>query len=119
MDTPATAAALQIDLDSMLERFGGDIPFAIECAELLESELPGMLELLHEGVRARAADQVQRTAHTLKGALSNFCDHGPTKTAAQLDLLAREGRLEEAPALAARLDQEVLVLLSALRGMRA
>ena len=119
MDASAAPIALHLDLAAMLERFGGDTAFAVECAELLEAELPAMLESLHDGVRLESAEQLHRAAHTLKGAMCNFCDHGPTRTAAQVDVLAREGRVHEAGPLVAVLEQEIAALLAALRGLRA
>ena len=108
-----------LDRSAVLARFGGDADFAAECAEVLEAELPAMIESLRDGVRTGSAERLHRAAHTLKGALSNFCEDGPTRTAGQIDSLARDGRIDEARPLLAVLEQELAAFVLALRGLRS
>jgi two-component system sensor histidine kinase/response regulator len=117
MDDRSKAAGM--DLSAILVRLGGDVDFATECAELLEADLPAMLEPLGEGFRLGSAEMIQRAAHTLKGALSNFCDDGPTMTADRIEALARDGRLDDARPLAAVLHDELASLAAVLSGLRS
>ena len=114
----STADDLLLDLQNVLLRFGGDAAFAAECAELLEAELPGMVTALHAAFAGSSPDGVSRAAHTLKGAVSNFWEQGPARTAARIDSLARDGRLDAARPLVARLEEELTTLTAALRGLR-
>ena len=114
----SNADDLLIDLQTVLIRFGGDAAFAAECAELLEAELPAMLAAMRNGFQSRSAESVSRAAHTLKGAVSNFWEQGPAKTAARIDWLAREGQLDQARPLVDVLEHELAVLSTALRGLR-
>src|SRR5436305_1618375 len=107
MDSPASEIDLHLDLTEVLARFGDDPAFAVECAELLEAELPGMVDAMRQAVRLESADGLHRAAHTLKGAISNFCETGPTKTAARIDALARDGQLAAAGGLIDVLEREL------------
>jgi HPt (histidine-containing phosphotransfer) domain-containing protein len=62
--------------------------------------------------------QLFRAAHTLKGALSNFLPDGPTMTAARIENIARDVRLDEAPSAIAALEREVAVLIRGLRELQ-
>jgi HPt (histidine-containing phosphotransfer) domain-containing protein len=108
-----------VDLSAILARLGNDAVFAAECAELLEADLPRMLEPLHEGFRVGSADLIRQAAHTLKGALGNFCDGGPTVVAARIEVLARDGRLDDARPLMTELDGELESLATVLSGLRS
>ena len=115
-DSPG--GGLQVDLPGMLDRFGGDVDFAVECAELLEIEMPAMLEAVRAAFRAASTDKLCLAAHTLKGAVSNFSEDGPAKTAGRLDTLGRSGQLSEAFLLLPQLEEQLDALLVALRELR-
>ena len=53
--------AYGVDLSAILERLGGDAAFATECAELLEADLPVMLEPLRDGLRRGSAEDRKST----------------------------------------------------------
>jgi|SRR5581483_2325464 len=109
---------LTFDTAAVLDRFGGDREFVLECAGVLSDELPALFSAMHDAAQSGSADALFRAAHTIKGALSNFCDYGPTRTAAKLDALAREGRLDQAVPLISVLEHEVAGLVAALAGLR-
>ena len=115
-DSPG--GGLQVDLPAMLDRLGGDLNFAVECAELLQIELPAMLEAVRAAFRAGSTDKLCLAAHTLKGAVSNFCEDGPAKTAGRLDTLGRRGQLDEAFLLLPQLEEQLDALVAALRELR-
>ena len=110
---------LAVDLSAILTRLGGDATFAIECTELLEADLPAMLYALNQGFRLGSAEAIHRGAHTLKGVLSNFCETGPTLTAARIDILVLGGRIDDARPLMAVLEEEVASLVTLLHGLRS
>src|SRR5258706_13303707 len=110
MDERSNAAG--VDLSTILVRLGGDADFATECADLLEADLPALLEPLRDGFRLGSAEMIQQAAHTLKGALSNFCDTGPTMTANRIEALARDRRLDDAQPFMEGLDAELSALAS-------
>ncbi len=56
----------------VLARFDGDKEMLREIAQLFLDDSPQMLEAVRAAVVARDAKAIHRTAHTLKGSVSNF-----------------------------------------------
>ncbi len=107
-----------VDLAEIVTRLGGDPEFAAECADLFVEELPALLTSLRQGLRLDSATQVNGVAHALKGAAGNFCVHGPTDVASQIECLAEQGRLDEVRRLVPALERELETLVEALRELR-
>src|ERR1051326_3588682 len=99
------------DVSQLINHFGGDQEFAAECAQLFVSELPGMLAPLRAGVETGSAIEIQRAAHALKGAASNFYAEAVVRTAERMDHNARDGRIDDAPALLHTLETELATLV--------
>jgi HPt (histidine-containing phosphotransfer) domain-containing protein len=74
---------------------------------------------VRDGVEQGSADLVRRAAHAFKGSASNFTDRGAVATAFELESIGREGRLDGAAAVLARLEQEVAALTDRLREFEA
>jgi HPt (histidine-containing phosphotransfer) domain-containing protein len=67
---------------------------------------------------ASDAPTLERLAHTLKGAVENFAAH-PTAAAAQrLEILGRQGNMQEAKSAYASLETEITRLMKALRTLQ-
>ena len=96
---------------ALLARVGGDEEIARELARLFINECPRMLEAVRNGVASRSAAEIKRSAHLLKGSVSNFTETGAAAAALELECLGREERLDDAPAALARLEQELDALL--------
>lgn len=99
---------------AMLERLGDDEELARQLVDLFVDDCPRMMADVRESVRAGSADLVRRAAHAFKGSVGNFTDGAPMTTAYQLETLGRDGVLDGAPALLARLEREVEEFLEAL-----
>jgi HPt (histidine-containing phosphotransfer) domain-containing protein len=98
----------------MIERLGGDEELARQLVELFIGECPRMMAVVRDSVASGDADQVRRAAHAFKGSVGNFTDDAPMTTAFELEQAARDGSLDGAPALLARLELEVESFLAAL-----
>jgi HPt (histidine-containing phosphotransfer) domain-containing protein len=105
--------------DRMLARLDGDTELATQLAAIFIDEYPRMLERLRGAVAAGSADEVRRAAHALKGSVSNFVDGGPTATAFELETMGRNGQLDGASAVLARLEQEIVALTACLQDFQA
>jgi HPt (histidine-containing phosphotransfer) domain-containing protein len=101
--------------ERMLARLDGDRELAVQLAGIFLDEYPHLLQRLRDAVTARSVEEVRRTAHALKGSMSNFIDEGPTATAFELETLGRNGQLDGTQALVDRLDRELIALSSCLR----
>jgi HPt (histidine-containing phosphotransfer) domain-containing protein len=99
----------------MIARLGGDEELARQLVTLFLSECPRMMAEVRESVEQGTPDLVRRAAHAFKGSVSNFGTQGPAETAFALEMIGREGRMAEAPAVLARLERQVDVLIAQLR----
>jgi HPt (histidine-containing phosphotransfer) domain-containing protein len=107
-------ATVVLDRSGLFERFGGDVDFVQEVSALFLQEYPQMLDQVRSAVARRDAVELQHAAHTLKGCVSNFGADCARAAAAQVEVLARQGALEEAPEACALLETEIARFAQAL-----
>jgi two-component system sensor histidine kinase/response regulator len=78
-----------------LSRVGGDVELLKEIAILFLDDYPKSLTELHEAVEAGDARRVERSAHGLKGSVSNFGARPAVDAAMQLETMGRAQKLVE------------------------
>ncbi|MDH7488301.1 MAG: PAS domain S-box protein [Anaerolineae bacterium] len=108
-------AEVAFRLDSALERVGGDEDLLREIAEMFLSESQTLLAQMRQAIAQSDAALLKRTGHTLKGLARNFGADDAAQAALDVERIGDEGRLDEAPAAADRLQAEVERLSQALR----
>lgn len=64
--------AIVVDEAALLENFGGDREILSEVVQIFLRDHGQLLEDVRVAIRAADAQQLRNTAHTLKGAVSNF-----------------------------------------------
>ncbi len=77
------------DRDAALGRVGDDIELLKEIAQLFVEDEPGMVKAIEQAAQARDAKGLERSAHTLKGCVSNFSGAGAFEASLQLEKLGR------------------------------
>jgi len=105
---------LILDHKTMLGSVENDLELLRELAEIFFAESPGLLAQIRAGVMESNPETIERSAHTLKGALSNFGALRACEAARELEIRCRKARLEDAAELCSRLDAEVAVACNAL-----
>jgi HPt (histidine-containing phosphotransfer) domain-containing protein len=96
-----------VDLDQALARVGGDRELYYELLDMLVEDAPGEIGEMREAIGRGNAEEVERTAHSLKGAAANL-GAGPLRDVALwLETLGRDGRLATAEAAVAELESEL------------
>lgn len=97
------------DADEMLERLGGDEEFLDDVLEVFIDECPKMRAVARRAVAERDAREIERAAHTMKGALLNISAEPAAGIALILETQGRDndigGTDETLSALEAALDQ--------------
>lgn len=78
-----------------LSRVGGDTELLREIAVLFLDDYPKSLRDLREAIAIGDAKRVERTAHGLKGSVSNFGARPAVDAALQLETLGRAQKLAE------------------------
>ena len=78
-----------------LSRVGGDVELLKEIAVLFLDDYPKSLSELHEAVECGDARRLERTAHGLKGSVSNFGARPAVDAALQLETMGRAQKMVE------------------------
>lgn len=99
-----------VDFAAVLERLGGDRELLKELVALYFDDEDRLLNEMNQAMEAGDAGALGRSAHTLKGAVSNFCAEGAHAAAQALESAGREGRLDEARRLLAALRGELALV---------
>jgi HPt (histidine-containing phosphotransfer) domain-containing protein len=100
-----------------LSRVGGDVELLKEIAILFLDDYPKSLIELREAVEARDAKRVERTAHGLKGSVSNFGARTAVDAAFQLESMGRAQKLVEVEQVLSTLELALAALRSELESL--
>ncbi len=78
-----------------------------DMAAMFLEETPKLLKECQDALASGDAKSLRRAAHTIKGSAAIFAAEKATAAALHLETLAKEGRLEEAPAACTELETEL------------
>jgi len=109
-----TTDAVVLDRDEILDRVGGDESLLREVAGIFLTECPDLIEDIRTAIDSRDPKRLERSAHTLKGAVSNFGARAATQAAFQLEHLGRQNRFDGVGEAMDRLEEQLAQLRLAL-----
>jgi two-component system sensor histidine kinase BarA len=98
----------------LLERVDGDVAFLAETVQMLQADGRSLMTDVNAAVAAGDAPAVGRTAHTLKGMLSNFCAPAVQTLALEVEKAGKAGDCPAAAIAAARLESDLEALIGEL-----
>lgn len=101
-----------LDREIALSRVGGDMDLLKEIGQLFLDDAARMLAAIESAVKAKDAKAIDRSAHTLKGCVSNFGAIRLYEAAFALEKMGRNNDL-------ARVDMEFRILERELRLLEA
>jgi PAS domain S-box-containing protein len=113
--TPAAPHEECIDWQAALARLDGDGELLGELAQLFLNDLPKQLTAVREAIEQQQRQALERAAHTLKGSVGNFAARAAFQAVRNLEMLARQGNLTEAPEAFKALEVEIDRLERALK----
>lgn len=87
------------DRSALIDSLGGDLELYGEIVRLFLSHYPQELESLQSSLAAGDATHLHRTAHSLKGAISNFSAPRATDATRALEHAVKGGMVDHAGAL--------------------
>jgi HPt (histidine-containing phosphotransfer) domain-containing protein len=105
------------DKEVALSRVGGDAELLKEIAVLFLEDYPRSLADLHEAVNAGDAKRVERAAHGLKGAVSNFGAISAVEAALKLETLGRAREMADVAQVLQSLEQALAALRPELEAL--
>ena len=119
-DTPAETDAVDdpVDLTAALELVDGDRELLVDIIDLFLEQIPESLSAIHQAIADGNGQALDRAAHKLKGSLGNFGKKAAYEHALRLEEMGREANLTDAPAAAARLEDEMRHLTQALKAFK-
>ena len=94
------------DLDQALSQLAGDRELLAEVLDVFVSTSESMVTELEQALTEQNADAARDAAHSIKGAAANICATSINQLAADLEVLAREGRLTDAASSITKLREE-------------
>ncbi|HEV2386612.1 MAG TPA: response regulator [Candidatus Acidoferrales bacterium] len=106
-----------LDRAAVLTLVEGDRQLLEQLVSIFLDEVPTQLAGLKQAIGDGDAPRVERLAHTLKGAISNFAASSAWEAARRLETLGREKNLAGAEAALTSLGQEVERLKPALQAL--
>ena len=111
----ADASPGVLDCRATLERLDGDVELFRDLLGFYFRDVPELMAEMGRAVTAGDADSLGRWTHRLKGLVSNFDAQHATQSAYELELMGRNGQLDQAPAVYRRLEIELAELTCQLR----
>jgi len=103
-----------VDATALMARLEGDRELLAELVELFVAEGQALIQTIDNAVAASDPEAVHRAAHTLKGAVANFCAPAAVSAALALETAGRTREMADAPHLLARLRAEIDAVTTAL-----
>jgi PAS domain S-box-containing protein len=104
----------QIDRVSLLERVEGDQELLTEMIHLFQDDVPNLLAAMRDALERGDMTVLERSAHSLKGAVSNLSAKATVAAALRLETNARNHNAESAKESLVEVEQSVTRLLPAL-----
>jgi PAS domain S-box-containing protein len=105
------------DLNQVMDRVDGDEGLLRELVELFLDESPKLAAAIRESIERQDGPALERAAHTLKGATSNFSANGAIEAAQRLELMGRRGDFAQAAEIWNQLERELGRLQDELTGL--
>ncbi|GAB4330196.1 MAG: hypothetical protein Kow0037_05750 [Calditrichia bacterium] len=96
-----------VNKEELLERMDNDWELIEELIEMFAEDHVENLKAIEEAIAAQNAELLERNAHSLKGALSNYAAKPARAVAYELEKLGKAGNFAEAPAVFQKLKEEV------------
>jgi len=112
---PDSLPAEVLDWDSAVSDLQGREDVLRELAQTFFPECESLMRQIGEAMSRRDAAKMRRAAHTLKGAANMFCAKATAAAARNLEVLARDERLDDVATAWSLLQQEVQRLIPALK----
>jgi len=95
------------NLDAALRRMGGNVGLLRQVIDFFHADAPALRVRLRQALDAGDASQLEITAHSLKGLVSNFDAERAVKAALRVEQIGHARHLDEAPAAISELEREL------------
>lgn len=104
-----------IDKEALIAQFGGDEEILQEIIIEFINMYPEMLKAIETAIITNDAHALHQSAHSFKGAVSNFFAQKITDQALKLEQLGKNGQVTGAQEMFSDLSQDVVLLVMELK----
>ena len=104
-----------INRGELRERLDGDMQLFIELTEIFLTDSLTILDEIENAISEKNFDKLTRSAHTLKGAVSNFSAPSAYEAALQLEIIGKNSDADHAPEALQRLRHEIDLTTEAMK----
>lgn len=102
------------DKDESLKMLEDDEEFLKELAEIFINDAPEQMSEIREAVNSRNSEALERSAHKLKGAVTNFGKNATADTAFKLETMGKKNKLDGSEEVYYTLVKNLECLINAL-----
>ncbi len=113
---PAEADEALADLDTALERLGGDQQLLESVIRMFLEECPSMMANLRVAVLHRDAKSLELAGHMLRGSIAHLGAATACELAFKLELMGKDGNLAESEAVTTALEAELECVIATVTG---
>jgi HPt (histidine-containing phosphotransfer) domain-containing protein len=107
-----------LELEKTLDRLGGDWALFEEVCDIFLEESSAMLHAVHEAIRERNPENLHRSSHSLKGAVSVLGADDCVESALALEQMGRQNAMESAAEVCAALERKLALLTASILTLR-
>jgi two-component system sensor histidine kinase/response regulator len=117
VETPGTRVDDVMDIEAARERVPGGRKAFNELVTVMLNECPRLMREIESGIESRDPDRVRRGAHSMKNSGGVFAAQRVVAAASELENIGKNGNLDKAAPVVARLSKEVAKLKEALEAL--
>ncbi|MCB0265028.1 MAG: Hpt domain-containing protein [Calditrichia bacterium] len=104
-----------LNREELFARVDDDVELLGELIELFLEDYPDLITEIEKAIQQKDAIALKKAAHTLKGAVGNFCAEGAFEASRKLEAIGAQGNLETVAADFQQLQQEMQNVTKALQ----
>jgi two-component system, sensor histidine kinase and response regulator len=106
-----------INVPELAERVDNDFELFIELSELFFDDSVSLINKISDSINKGDPDALRKTAHTLKGAVSNFSAQSAYDAAYDLEIVGKNNELESADKKFNLLKREIDLVVQEMKSM--
>jgi two-component system, sensor histidine kinase and response regulator len=106
-----------LNIPELVERLDGDFELFVELSELFFEDSSSLLNKIEDSIKKSDPEALRKSAHTLKGAVSNFSAQKAYDAAYELEIAGRDKVFENAMDKFATLKNEIAEVINAMKGL--
>jgi len=106
-----------LNIPELVERLDGDFELFVELSELFFEDSSSLLNKIEDSIKKNDSEALRKSAHTLKGAVSNFSAQRAYDAAYELEIAGRDKKFENATDKLASLKNEIDEVINAMKSL--